>query len=201
MTVVCLGPDTALGVAYRLSAYLDCQARALGENGFQAVAGGAMGTALLTGLITVFIALIGYRLLLGHMPDVRDGVGWAVHLGIVLALVTSWPAFQALVYRVAVDAPPSIAAVLLPASGLAASRLTAPGLGTALPAGGLGLLGSGPGAAALAARRRALRIDRRAHQQRSQPHCNGLHDVTSELIRRLETSEAAKGFAQKISDR
>ena len=123
MTVVCSGPDTSLGVAYRLSEYLDCQARALGENGFQALAGGAMGTAILSAMVTVFIALIGYKLLLGHVPDARDGIGWAVRLGIVLALVTSWPAFQALVYRVAVDAPPDIAAVLLPASGLAGESL------------------------------------------------------------------------------
>ncbi len=123
MTVTCSGPDTSLGVAYRLSEYLDCQARALGENGFQALAGGAMGTAILSAMVTVFIALIGYRLLLGHVPDARDGVGWAVRLGIVLALVTSWPAFQALVYRVAVDAPASIAAILLPASGLAGESL------------------------------------------------------------------------------
>ena len=123
MTVVCAPPDTSLGVAYRLSEYLDCQARALGENGFQALAGGAMGTAILSAMVTVFIALIGYRLLLGHVPDARDGVGWAVRLGIVLALVTSWPAFQALVYRVAVYAPSDIAAVLLPASGLAGESL------------------------------------------------------------------------------
>jgi type IV secretion system protein VirB6 len=123
MTILCSEPDTSLGVASRLSTYLDCQARALGENGFQALAGGAMGTALLSGVVTVFVALIGYRLMLGRTPDVRDGVGWAVRLGIVLALVTSWPAFQALVYRVAVDAPVHIAAVLLPASGLAGEGL------------------------------------------------------------------------------
>lgn len=123
MTVVCAGPDTTLGVAFRLSEYLDCQARALGENGFQALAGGALGSAALTAMVTIFIALIGYRMLLGHVPDARDGVGWAVRLGIVLALVTSWPAFQALVYRVAVDAPPEVAAVLLPASGLAGESL------------------------------------------------------------------------------
>ena len=120
MTVVCSEPDTTLGVALRLSTYLDCQARALGENGFQALAGGAMGTALLSAALTIFIALIGYRLILGSTPDVRDGIGWAVRLGIVLALVTSWPAFQALVYRVAVDAPAQVAAILLPAAGVAA---------------------------------------------------------------------------------
>lgn len=123
MTILCAGPDTTLGVAYRLSEYLDCQARALGENGFQALAGGALGSAALSALATIFVALIGYRMLLGHMPDAREGVGLAVRVGIVLALVTSWPAFQSLVYRVAVDAPPGIAGVLLPASGLAGESL------------------------------------------------------------------------------
>ena len=125
MTIICSEPDPSLGVALRLSTYLDCQARALGENGFQAIAGGALGTALLSGVVTIFVALIGYRLLLGGTPDVRDGVGWAVRLGIVLALVTSWPAFQALVYRVAVDAPTQVAGVLIPASGVAAESLDA----------------------------------------------------------------------------
>lgn len=121
----CASPDPSFGVAYRVSTYLDCQARALGENGFQALAGGPLGSSLLFGLVTIFIALIGYRLILGHVPDVRDGVGWALRLGFVLALVGSWPAFQTLVYRVAVDAPGEIVAVLLPSAGLQSTGLDA----------------------------------------------------------------------------
>jgi type IV secretion system protein VirB6 len=41
----------------------------------------------------------------------------------VLALVTSWPAFQTLVYRVAVDGPIELAGVLMPASGLSSADL------------------------------------------------------------------------------
>src|SRR5437763_539074 len=99
MTVFCAAPDASEGVALRLSEYVSCEGRALGENGFQALAGGPLGTSLLSGLVTIFIALIGYRLILGHTPDMRDGIGWTVRLGIVLALVTSWPAFQTLIYR------------------------------------------------------------------------------------------------------
>lgn len=120
MMVACALSD-APGVALRLSTYLDCQGRALGENGFAAVAGGVAG-GLLTGLITIFIALIGYRLILGHVPGIRDGVTWMVRLGLVLALATSWPAFQTLIYRVAVDGPDELAAVLLPATGLSAGN-------------------------------------------------------------------------------
>ncbi|PAX06397.1 type IV secretion system protein [Sphingomonas lenta] len=125
MAVACGAPDASLGVAVRLAAYLDCQARALGENGFQALIGGPVMTGLLSGLLTIFVALIGYRLVLGQTPTLRDGVGWAVRLGVVLALVTSWPAFQALVYRVAVDGPGELASVLLPVSGLPAEDLDA----------------------------------------------------------------------------
>ncbi len=113
MTTRCLDPDATFGVAYRLSIYLDCQARELGEKGFQALAGGALGTAMLSSALTLFVALIGYRMLLGHVPDLRDGMAWAVRLGIVLALVTSWPAFQTLVYRVSIEAPEGISRILL----------------------------------------------------------------------------------------
>jgi len=116
--IACAAPDGELGVAIRLSTWLDCQARALGENGFQAFTGGPVATGLLSGLVTIFVALIGYRMLLGTTPTFRDGVGWAVRLGVVLALVTGWPAFQTLVYRVAVDAPGELAAVVMPAAGL-----------------------------------------------------------------------------------
>lgn len=123
MAIICSPPDPELGVAVRLAGYLDCQARALGENGFQAIAGGPLATGLLSGVVTIFIALIGYKLILGHVPSLRDGVGWAVRLGIVLTLTTSWPAFQTLLYRVAVDSPGELAAILLPASGLPSNDL------------------------------------------------------------------------------
>lgn len=123
MTVVCAELDPSAGVALRLSAFLDCQARALGENGFQAFAGGAIGTSILSGLITIFVALIGYRLILGESPGLRDGVSWTVRLGFVLALVTSWPAFQTLFYQVAIEGPREVADVILPASGLPSEGL------------------------------------------------------------------------------
>src|SRR6202008_3491695 len=44
-------------------------------------------------------------------------------LGVVLALMTSWPAFQTLEYRTMIDGPGEIAAIILPASGLPADGL------------------------------------------------------------------------------
>jgi type IV secretion system protein VirB6 len=125
MSLYCELPEASAGVAVRLSGYLDCQARSLGENGFQALAGGPLGASLLSGLLTIFVALIGYRLLLGETPGVRHGVSWMARVGLVVALVTGWPAFQTLVYRVAVDGPLELAGVVMPASGLSPADLEA----------------------------------------------------------------------------
>lgn len=123
MSLFCSAPNTSTGVAIRLSDFLDCQARALGENGFQAIAGGPLGMSILSGLLTIFIGLIGYRLILGEIPGLRHGINWAVRLGFVLALVTSWPAFQTLVFRVVADGPVELAGIVLPASGLPSEGL------------------------------------------------------------------------------
>ena len=64
---------------------------------------------MLTGLLTLFVALFGYRLLFGHTPGVRDGVLALVKIGIVLALATSWPAYRTLVYDVALRGPAELA--------------------------------------------------------------------------------------------
>ena len=116
--IQCTAPDPELGTALRLASYLDCQSRALGENGFQALASNPSTTALLSALVTIFVALIGYRLILGNFPGIGDAIGWAVRLGLVLALVTSWPAFQTLIFRVVTDAPVEVADIVLPAAGL-----------------------------------------------------------------------------------
>lgn len=118
MTVTCVMPDGNIGVALRMSQFFDCQARALGENGFQALAGGPLIAGLLSGLVTIFVALIGYRLILGTTPNLSEGVVRMVRLGFVLALATGWPAFQTLVYRVAVDGPGDLATIVMPAAGL-----------------------------------------------------------------------------------
>jgi type IV secretion system protein VirB6 len=123
VSVACTAPEGNAGVALLLSGYLDCQARMLGANGFQALAGGPLGTSLLTGLLTIFVGVIGYRFLLGETPGLRNGATWTIRVGIVLALLTGWAAFQTLVYDVAVEGPRELAGILLPASGLPAEGL------------------------------------------------------------------------------
>ncbi|MBB5986647.1 type IV secretion system protein [Sphingobium lignivorans] len=100
-------------------AFVDCQAQSIGSQGYQAIsAPGSTFTLIMAGLLTLFIALFGYRMLLGHVPTVREGVLAMVKIGIVLVLTTSWPAYRTLVYDVALRAPAEISAQIGDAAGL-----------------------------------------------------------------------------------
>ena len=82
--------------------FVDCQAQSIGAEGYRALASpGSTLSLVLLGFLTLFVALFGYRMLLGHVPAVRDGVLALVKIGIVLALATSWAAYRTLIYDVA----------------------------------------------------------------------------------------------------
>ncbi|HEX8126828.1 MAG TPA: type IV secretion system protein [Allosphingosinicella sp.] len=99
------------GFIQSVLAFLDCQAQILGSRGWAALAapGSTLGLVL-TGFLTLFVALFGYRLLLGYGPDVRTGVVAFVKIGIVFALATSWGAYSTLVYDVVNRGPAQLAA-------------------------------------------------------------------------------------------
>lgn len=98
-------------------AFLDCEAQVLGARGYQALSATVGATMLGTGL-TLLIALTAYRLLLGYVPTIRDGVLTFVKIGLVLVLATSWPAYQVLVYDVTLRAPAELLVGLGSTSGL-----------------------------------------------------------------------------------
>lgn len=108
MTCPAFAPDG--GFVATVLNYADCQAQAIGGGGYQALATpGSTLSLVLTGLLTLFVALFGYRLLFGHTPGVRDGVMALVKIGIVLALATSWTAYRTLVYDLALRGPAELA--------------------------------------------------------------------------------------------
>lgn len=112
-----LAPDSAF--VSGVLGYVDCEAQALGLGGWQGMTGaGSTNTLILTGMLTIFIALIGYRMLLGETPTLREGVVAIVKIGIVLALATSWGAFRTLAYDVAMHGPAELAAQIGGPSGL-----------------------------------------------------------------------------------
>lgn len=123
MTLGCVPVDADAGVVLRFAANAECAAQTIGADGFQAMIGGPVAAGLLSALVTIFVAIIGYRLVLGNAPRFDEGIGRVLRLGIVLALVTGWPAFQTLVYDTATQGPEEIAATILPAAGLSPTDL------------------------------------------------------------------------------
>lgn len=92
---------------------LDCQAQIIGSYGYQAL--GQPGSPIanvMTGLLTIFIALFGIRLLLGAAPTGKDIVSDVLKIGIVLTLAFSWPAFRTVIYDVLLYGPAQITQVI-----------------------------------------------------------------------------------------
>lgn len=90
--------------------HIDCQAQLLGSFGYQTLGQpGSLASTVVTGLLTLFIAIIGLRFLFGPGPGARDLVYDALKVGIVLTLAFSWPAFRTVVHDVAIAGPAEIA--------------------------------------------------------------------------------------------
>jgi type IV secretion system protein VirB6 len=105
-----------------MSGYIDCQAQVLGSGAWAALATpGSTLTVVLTGFLTIFIALIGYNLLLGHSITVRSGTLAFVKIGAIFALATSWPAYRTLVYDLVTDGPSQLVAEIGPQAAVVGS--------------------------------------------------------------------------------
>jgi len=122
MSAACSAPAGPTGFIGSVSAFMDCQADMFGTGAFNALAapGSTLSLAVM-GLLTLFIALIGYNLLVGRGLDVRSGTVAIVKVGAVLALATSWPAYRTLVYEVVTQAPGQIMAEIARPSALPGS--------------------------------------------------------------------------------
>lgn len=93
---------------------VDCHALAIGEDGYHALSGvGSPFGLALTGLLTLFVAVQGYRMVLGAAPSLRAGVITIVKLGFVLALATQWQAYRVVAYDVVVRGPASLVGQLI----------------------------------------------------------------------------------------
>jgi type IV secretion system protein VirB6 len=58
------------------------------------------------------VALIGYRMLLGFPLGAREAVLATLRAGVIVAFCTSWPSYEAVVYRVTVEGPIEVAAAI-----------------------------------------------------------------------------------------
>lgn len=104
---------TDLGVVRDVLTTVDCNTRGFARLGYEslAAANSPFQTAL-TVALTIYVAVIGYRMLFGDGARLADGPVIALKIGAVLALVTSWSLFQTLVFDMAEQAPLEIAAVI-----------------------------------------------------------------------------------------
>jgi type IV secretion system protein VirB6 len=104
---------TDMGVVRAVLTTVDCNTRNFAQMGYESLtaANSSFQTAL-TLFLTIYIAVIGYRLLFGTGARLSDSPGIALKIGAVLALLTSWNLFQALVFDVAQRAPIQIASLI-----------------------------------------------------------------------------------------
>ncbi|MBO9511613.1 type IV secretion system protein [Erythrobacter sp. A6_0] len=97
----------------RLIEHIDCQSRYLGSYGYEALGqSGSTASLVVTGLLTLFVALFGIRLLFGPTPAARDVVLDVLKIDIVLTLAFSWPAFRTVIHDAVLDAPAEIAGTM-----------------------------------------------------------------------------------------
>ena len=97
-------------LASTLISYIDCQTSVMATRGYGALtASGGLVPSLLLAVITLYIAVWGYRLLMGDRPNPSEILPSIARVAIVLTLAFSWPAYQRLVYDVVLQTPAQVA--------------------------------------------------------------------------------------------
>jgi type IV secretion system protein VirB6 len=115
MAGACPAPSPDDPLVRSLLGTVDCNVQDLVQTGYATLfqPSGVFVTAM-TAVLTVYVALFGYRLMLGRAGlNVGDLALTAVKLGAVLALATQWGAYQAIVYRTLFFAPQQLADIVL----------------------------------------------------------------------------------------
>ena len=92
-------------------AYLECAGQTIGSMGFTALTQpGSVISQLILVAITLFIAIYGIRMMFGQVPDMGDALMAVAKIGLVLMLVTSWPAVRTLIAQPSFSGPSELAA-------------------------------------------------------------------------------------------
>ncbi|WP_174241438.1 type IV secretion system protein, partial [Caulobacter sp. S45] len=115
MAGLCPTPAPDDPLVQGLMSATDCHVQALVRTGYSALfAPEGVYAGVLTALMIAYVALIGYRLLLGRgQLAIGEMAMTAVKLGAVLALATQWGTYQTVVYRAAFEGPQQIGALIL----------------------------------------------------------------------------------------
>ena len=115
MAGFCPTPSEDLGLVRELLGNVDCNVRAVSEFGYQVVSGPNSQLAFaLTAMLTIYVAIFGIRLLLGMAPlRIGDLTVTGIKLGVVLALATSWPTYQQVVFDTLFRGPEQLASAMM----------------------------------------------------------------------------------------
>ena len=126
MAFACATPAPDAGLVGGLLSSVDCNVRSMSEAGYGALAqANSPMAAILTAMLTIYIAVIGYRLLIGRTPlRVGDLTISAFKIGAVLALATSWPTYQQVVFDTLFRGPEQLAGSMLQAMQPSGSGLS-----------------------------------------------------------------------------
>lgn len=126
---VCPAPPPTAGVIRGVLSTIDCHTRVYAQSGYEALNGpqSVFPTAL-TLLLTLYVALLGYRMLLGvSTTRLTDAPLIALKVGVVLSLALNWNTFQTLVFDVTMKAPLQLAQTIgAPAAARGAALVSDP---------------------------------------------------------------------------
>ncbi len=103
------------GLVHGLVDSVDCHIRVFVHDAYRELVGpGTPFVAAFTAMLTIYIALIGYQMLLGRgslrltvLPVI------ALKIGLIMAFLTSWAAYQTVIFSLLFDGPREILGALL----------------------------------------------------------------------------------------
>jgi type IV secretion system protein VirB6 len=106
----CPAIDPAIGTAQTLIQSVNCYVETSVANSYGALMGPGGGLkGGLTAALVIYVAILGYRFMLGRTRlSMGDLVPRMLLIGALLALTTSWATYQTLVYDVLTDGPEEI---------------------------------------------------------------------------------------------
>lgn len=107
------------GATQSMIRVIDCFVHVRVQQGYAALAGsGSVFNQALTIALTLYIAVIGYRLMFGRSTlSLGEFAPRILTIGAVLALATNWAAYQTLVFDTLTDGPQEVAAIVAPGDG------------------------------------------------------------------------------------
>lgn len=107
--------SAANGMVSALVETVDCHIRVLVQDSYRQLVGpDTVFATAFTGLLTIYIALIGYQLLFGRGGlKVTDLPITAMKIGLILAFLTSWAAYQTVFFSLLFDGPRELMQAML----------------------------------------------------------------------------------------